>query len=129
MAQQNEKAVKAKVKKLLDKHDWFWWMPPANGYGKGGISDFHALRNGVFLAIETKSGTNKPSALQKQFCESIMAGKGFAFVVNEQNIEWLDRWLGCFENATIAASRGQEVTHEDGADMLNAIAALTGLLS
>lgn len=124
----NEKAVKAKVKKILDKHEWFWWMPPANGYGKGGISDFHAIKNGVFLAIETKSGTNKPSALQKQFCESIMASKGFAFVVNEKNLDWLDRWLECFENATQSASRGQEVTQEDGADMLNAIAALTELL-
>lgn len=125
---QNEKAVKQKVKKLLDKHGWFWWMPPANGYGKGGISDFHAIKNGVFLVIETKSGTNKPSALQKQFCESIMASKGFAFVVNEINLDWLDRWLECFENATIAASHSKEVATEDGADLINAIAALTALL-
>ena len=125
----SEKHVKHKVKKLLDKHGWFWWMVPANGYGKGGVSDFHALKNGVFLAIETKYGANKPTALQKQFCESIMSCKGFAFVVNEKNLDWLDRWLTCFESATVAVSQGNEVAHTDGADMLNAIASLTKLLA
>ena len=56
-----EKDVKAEVKKLLNAHDWFWWMPPANGFGKAGISDFNALKKGVFLAVETKFGSKKPT--------------------------------------------------------------------
>ena len=50
----SESDVKKYVKKILDDHGWKWWMPPANGFGQAGISDFNALRSGVFLAVETK---------------------------------------------------------------------------
>ena len=130
----NEKGVKAEVKKLFDKHGWFWFMPPANGYGKGGISDFLAIKSGVFLAVETKFGTNKPSALQVGFLESIRSEMGYGFVVNEKNLPWLDRFLECFNNAVegVIASGGKgdpadAIAHEDGADLINALAALTEL--
>ena len=130
----SEKHVKAQVKKLLDKHGWFWWMPPANGFGKGGISDFNAIKNGVVLAIETKFGTNKPTPLQIGFCRSIQSEKGFAFCVNERNLTWLDAWLQSFSNATagVAAYAGpdkeQGVDPADGATLLNALAVLTEFL-
>ena len=28
--------IKADVKKVLDEFGWFWWMPPANSFGKSG---------------------------------------------------------------------------------------------
>jgi hypothetical protein len=72
----DEKGVKENVKRLLDAFDWFWWMPPANGYGKVGVSDFHAIKDGVFLAIETKFGSNKPTHHQRAFLETINAARG-----------------------------------------------------
>ena len=59
-----EKDVKTRIKKLLDDHDWFWFMPPANGFGRTGISDIIAVKRGVFLAIEAKFGKNPPTAMQ-----------------------------------------------------------------
>lgn len=130
----SEKHVKARVKKLLDKHDWFWWCPPANGYGTTGVSDFNALKNGVFLAIETKFDRNKPTLRQKGYAESIWAQKGIAFCVNETHLEWLEAWLKCFDNATHAVvlagadTRPEDaINQEDGATMLNAVAELTEL--
>jgi hypothetical protein len=124
----NEADVKKKVKKLLDNYKWFWWMPPANGFGKSGISDFNAIRGGVFLAIETKFGSNKPTAMQQAFLRSVQMENGFSFVVNEKNIEHLNVWLQAFDSAVKAQMEQKEVAHEDGAAMLNAIHALTIML-
>lgn len=124
----SEKDVKREVKKLLDAHEWFWFMPPANGYGKAGISDFLAIRAGVFLALETKFGGNKPTALQIGFLNSVQAEKGFAFVVSEKNLDWLKAFLIHFDNAAEAVASQQQVDEADGGEMLNAIKMLTELL-
>ena len=89
----NEGDVKAAVKKLLNKHKWYWWMPGANGYGTQGVSDFLCLRNGTFLAIETKFGKNKPTASQDLFLSTVVANGGAAIVVTENDIEKLDEVL------------------------------------
>lgn len=120
-----EKHVKSRVKQLLEKHKWYWWMPPANGFGKGGIADFNALRDGVFLAIETKVGKNKPTALQKSYLNEIMIHSGLAFVVNDQNIHWLEGWLAAFDRARDAQMKKEAVDPADGAYMLNAIQTMT----
>lgn len=119
----NEKDVKKKVKAIFDKHDWFWWMPPANAYGKSGTSDFHALKNHVFMVVETKFGSNKPTPLQIGFLNSIRSDEqgGYAFVVNEQNISWLDQFLESFGVATAAQSRKEPVPEEHGSRMINAL--------
>lgn len=124
----NEKDVKKKVKKLLDEYGWFWWMPPANGYGAAGISDFHALKADVFMVIETKFGSNKPTANQVGFMNSIQAEGAFAFVVNDQNIEWLEEFLKRFDAATKSAATKEEIKNEDGAALIDSIRALTLLL-
>lgn len=120
----NESDVKAEVKKLLNQHNWFWWMPPANGFGRAGISDFNALRGGVFLAIETKFGNNKPTAMQVGYLESIMSESGMAFVVNEKNLDALAVWLARFDLAIEAQMEKKEVSQSDGAAMMDAIAAM-----
>ena len=113
-----EADVKKKVKQLLNKHGWFWWMPPANGFGKAGTSDFHALCAGVFIALETKFGTNKPTALQKGFLQSVKAEKGLSFVVDDGNIEQFAAWLDAFDRATACMERGDRVNPDDGSIML-----------
>ncbi len=123
-----EAHVKDDVKALLNKYDWFWFMPPANAYGKSGISDFIAIKRGTFLAIETKFGSNKPTAMQIGFLNSIRANDGFAFVVNEQNLDWLDAFLESFDESVAATSRREEIDPEHGARMLNALQELSNKL-
>lgn len=117
----NEKGVKREVKKLLDAHNWFWWMPAANGYGQTGISDFCAIRGGVFMAIETKFKHNKPTEMQKAFLTSVTAETGIAFVVNEQRLDTFKAWLEAFDRAMTATAAGGKETPEDGAMMINAV--------
>jgi len=126
---ETEKDVKAEVKKLLTKHGWFWWMPPGNGFGKGGVADFNALHHGVFLAIETKFGSKRPTPAQIGYLESIHAENGFGFVVNEKLLGDLDVWLTLFERATWNVQNEIPVTGEDQRDLMNAAAAMMQLIS
>lgn len=122
-----EKDVKQRVREILKSADWFWWMPAANGMGTTGISDFCAVKNGVFMAIETKFGKNPPTALQRAFLESIESQKCFAFLVTEHNVEWLAAFVESFDRATIAQIKKLTPSTEDGAAMLNAIKAMSYL--
>lgn len=124
----DEKGVKENVKRLLDAFGYFWWMPPANGFGKVGVSDFHALKNGVFIAIETKFGSNKPTVHQKAFLESVQACEAFAFVVTDKNLEWLKSFLDDFQGQTDLVASEQKMSNDAGARMLDAIRALTELI-
>lgn len=126
---ENEKDVKAEVKKLLTKHDWFWWMPPGTGYGKAGVSDFNALKSGVFLAIETKFGSKKPTPAQSAYLESIHAEDGFGFVVNEKLLGDLDVWLTLFTRAASNVQHSEPVPEQDQQDLMRAAAAMMQLIS
>ncbi len=121
----DEKGVKSLIKRLLDFHDWYHWMPAANGYGTLGVSDHAAIKAGVFLVIEAKFGNNKAKPLQKQFARNIIEQSGYAFLVNEKNIDHLAWWLESFEIATIAQMKGEQIPIEHGSRLLNAISALT----
>lgn len=123
-----EADVKAEIKKLLNKHKWYWWMTPANGYGQSGISDFCAIRDGVFLAIEAKFGTNKPTAMQVGYLHSVTAHGGMSFVVNDKRVETFAKWLETFDRAAEAAGQKKAVAPEDGAYMLDAIREMTSEL-
>jgi hypothetical protein len=124
----DEKGVKENIKRLLDHHGWFWWMPPANGYGKVGISDFHALKNGVFLAIEAKFGSNKPTVPQRAFLESIQTCDAFGFVVNDKSLEWLQTFLEDFQAQTDEVASTQRMSNDAGARLVDALRALTALI-
>jgi hypothetical protein len=122
----SEKDVKKQVRTLLVKHGWWPWMPPANGFGKTGISDFHALHEGgTFLAVETKFNGNKPTVNQRAFLETISAHNSFAFVVDEKTIDAFGLWLGLFDKSVKAVQRKEKVPDEDGAAMLDAMKVLT----
>ena len=123
-----EKDVKHQIKKVLDKHDWYWWMPPSNAFGRTGISDFHAVKAGMFIAIEAKFGTNTVTEMQRAFLNSIRAADHFAFVVTDQNVRWLDSFLSDLDASIGAVGKGDKPTPEQGAGMLNAIKALTDAL-
>ncbi len=121
----SEKDVKRRIQKALDKYNWFWWMPPMNGFGKVGVSDVNALRGGVFLAIEAKFDKNKPTVPQLAFLNSITAESGFGFVVSDKNIEHFEKWLELFDRSQGRMQRGEKIPPEDGSAMLDCIAAMT----
>jgi hypothetical protein len=120
----NEGDVKKQVKKLLDKHRWFWWMPPGSAYGDNTV-DFMAYRAGVFMVIETKFGKRRLTTLQRGFLTSIQAESGYAFVVYEHRLVWLAAWLDAFDRATALAAHGKPEVPEDMALMIDAIRELT----
>jgi hypothetical protein len=84
-----EKKVKDKVKAILTAHEVYFFMPPANGYGRAGVPDIIACVNGWFLAIETKANGGKPTALQIREIETIRRNNGVAVVVDETNYDML----------------------------------------
>jgi hypothetical protein len=121
----SEKDVKREVRKILDREDWFWWMPPANAFGKSGISDFHAIKDSVFMAIETKFDKNTPSAQQIGFLNSVRAQGGFAFIVNEKRLDFLDRWIRAYAESVRCVQNKRKIPDEIGAEMINMIAEMS----
>lgn len=81
----DEKGVKRLVKRALGKGNVFHFMPPANAFGRSGISDILAVHNGRFAAIETKYSYNKPTPHQLAFGESVKKAGGWFVVINEDN--------------------------------------------
>jgi Holliday junction resolvase len=88
-----ESKVKKKVTTILDQLGAYYFYPVTGGYGRSGVPDIVCCLNGNFIGIECKAGDNKPTALQNKNLEEIQAAGGFAFVVNEDNIDSLERVL------------------------------------
>ena len=82
----NEGDVKKVVRRILKKAGVFSFMPPANAFGKVGISDILAVGYGCPIAIETKFGKNKPTVNQEKFGKDWAEHGGLFLVVNERNI-------------------------------------------
>jgi Holliday junction resolvase len=68
-------------------------MPATHGYGTSGVPDIVGCYKGRMFAIECKAGDNKATALQYKNLEEIQAAGGFAFIINEDNIDSLERVL------------------------------------
>jgi len=82
-----EKKVKDKVVALLKKWGVYYFFPATGGYGRSGVPDIVSCYRGVFIAIECKAGTNKPTPLQQAEMGKIKQAQGFVLVVNEDNID------------------------------------------
>lgn len=117
----DEKGVKKLIKEILDAFGWFHWMPSANGFGAQGVHDHLAVKDGVFITVEAKFGTKKPTATQKGFAAQIMANDCFSFCVNERNIDHFVWWLESFEVSKQYGMLQQEIPPEHGSRMLNAM--------
>lgn len=89
----NEAHVKEAVKALCRKHGAYFYMPVPTGYGRMGVPDFLICHRGRFIAVETKFGGRKPTALQEKEIDAIVAAKGDAIVVNQWELEGLDDLL------------------------------------
>lgn len=81
-----EAKVKKKVVDVLKKNGAYYFFPATGGYGRSGVPDIVSCYRGVFVAIECKAGSNKPTALQEAEMRKIREANGFTLVVNEDNI-------------------------------------------
>lgn len=84
-----EGRVKAAIKKVLEAHGAYFFLPVSNGMGAMGIPDILACLHGRFIGIEAKSGTNKPTDLQTLNLKRIDDAGGLALVINETNLPLL----------------------------------------
>lgn len=85
----DEKGVKRVVRRVLNKAGVYTFMPPAQAYGKSGISDIIAIKYGKAVFIETKFKYNKPSDNQIRFGDEVESHGAVFVVINERNM--LDR--------------------------------------
>ena len=88
-----EAKVKKKVVDVLKKYGAYYFFPATGGYGRSGVPDIVSCYRGVFVAIECKAGTNKPTPLQEAEMDKIRKAQGFVLVVNETNIDDVDTIL------------------------------------
>jgi hypothetical protein len=87
MAMTPEGKVKEIVKKHLKSKDIYFIMPATGGYGSSGAPDIVVCHKGKFYGLEIKSGANKPTALQMDNLNRIEENGGYAFVINESNVD------------------------------------------
>ena len=84
-----EGKVKNKVREILKSLKAYYIMPATGGYGSSGAPDFVVCYKGRFMGIECTAEGNKPTALQEKNLQGIRATRGFAYVVNEDNVSML----------------------------------------
>lgn len=92
-----EGKVKEKVKRLLKQYDpkLYYFMPRGTTYGTSGVPDFIGCFEGRFFGIETKAGSNKPTAMQEHQMSLIEMAGGMSFVVNEdpETLQRVKDWI------------------------------------
>ncbi len=81
-----EAKVKKKVVDVIKKYGAYYFFPATGGYGRSGVPDIVCCYRGVFIGIECKAGSNKPTPLQEAEMAKIRKAQGFTLVVNEDNI-------------------------------------------
>lgn len=86
----NEGDVKKAVRKVIGSYSGsYHFMPPANGYGRAGIPDIVGHVDGYFFAVETKFGSNKPTANQIRELDAITTTGAISWVVSDKTFdEW-----------------------------------------
>lgn len=84
----NEGDVKKIVKDILrDTKDCWWFMPPANGYGRSGIPDFVGCVSGNMFAVETKFGKGETTANQTREINNLMSAGAQVWIVRETSVD------------------------------------------
>ncbi|MFM6959531.1 MAG: VRR-NUC domain-containing protein [Schleiferiaceae bacterium] len=87
--------MKKRVKDALKATPNCWWfMPPANGFGRSGVPDFVGHVNGRFFAVETKFGRGTTTANQEREIHAIGGANGQVWVVRDSDV---DAWEMAFK--------------------------------
>lgn len=89
-----EGKVKAKVKKILNGADAYYFMPVQTGYGSPTL-DFLGFHRGNGFAIETKALGKKPTRRQEAIIHDIELSGASVFVIDgaDGSYDWLTQWL------------------------------------
>ncbi len=89
-----EGKVKAKVKRLLKKHEAYYFMPVQTGYGVPTL-DFLGCHRGSFFAIETKAPGKKPTKRQEVIIFEMVCASAEVFVIDGSDLSFqsLEDWL------------------------------------
>lgn len=90
MAATPESKVKAKIHKILAKHEAYAVNYIGGMHANNGTPDILACVRGMFVGIEAKAGKNRPTALQISNLRRIHEAGGCALVINEESIVHLD---------------------------------------
>ena len=93
-----EKIFESRVKKYLTEQGIWFVKFFGNGFTKAGIPDILAVCNGHFLAIEVKSETGKPSALQLHHVAKIKECGGYAVIVKPSQFDELKKLIQELKN-------------------------------
>lgn len=88
-----EKKVKTKVVAKLKELGAYYFFPATGGYGRSGVPDIVVCLRGRFIGIECKANGNKPTPLQQRELSCISAAGGTALVIDETNVDQLERLL------------------------------------
>ena len=88
-----EKKVKTKVVAILKTFGAYYFYASTGGYGASGVPDIIGCHKGRFFGIECKAGKGKTTALQEKNIAQIKTTGGLAIVVNEDNIEDVDKLM------------------------------------
>jgi hypothetical protein len=84
----NEGDVKKIVKDILKTTAKCWWfMPPANGFGRSGIPDFVGGVNGYIFAVETKYGKGTTTANQAREIAALEQSGARVWIVRETSVD------------------------------------------
>lgn len=90
MAATPESLVKAKIHKILAKHEAYAVNYIGGMHANNGTPDILACVRGMFVGIEAKAGKNRPTDLQISNLRRIHEAGGCALVINEESIAHLD---------------------------------------
>ena len=93
MARTPEGKVKDACVKLIKAHNAYYFFPMMGGFARSGVPDIVVCHKGLFLGVECKAGNNTTTPLQDREIAAIHKAGGAAMVINETNIDQLDRWL------------------------------------
>lgn len=91
-----EKRVKDVVRSILRSHGVYYFMPPANGFGRSGVPDFVGCVRGRFFGVECKapSRSGNVSSLQAMEGKEIIKRGGMWMVVyDDESAYKLEEWI------------------------------------
>ena len=88
-----ESRVKKKAKGILKQIGCYYAMTVTGGFGNSGTPDILMCHKGKFYGIECKAGKNTTTLLQEQHLDSIRKSGGIALVINESNVDDLQRLI------------------------------------
>lgn len=81
MTMKRESSLHTKIKKYAEGLGWYVVKVWGGGFQESGIPDLILCVNGVFIGMEVKIGTGKPSALQCDHVLSVCEAGGVGCIV------------------------------------------------